>query len=526
MYTASTWRHHQCEGPSSAGRIRILTAFAITLEAVFLPLFVLGCFDGSDNKGELIPLTDVLEVVVGEFHSCALRRDGTVVCWGNNTYGQLGTEAEQDSFASMDPVGIIDEKIRGYSSHATKIKGLSGVRHIAAGANHNCALLSDRSVRCWGDSSSGQLGNGEFSLDACEGRPCSRTPVQVEGLENVVDLVLGQRHSCAIHQNGELSCWGSDVVGFASGLKSCDQEPCATIPKKVPLMRDVIQVMSGYNHACALLAGGAVVCWGENSLGQLGVSNPPYETIHDVSILSDLQQPSEVSLAGPAERILQQGSSTAFKDKSCVELQNGSLYCWGKNDWGQLGVGNQTEQSCWTGPNSSTACSTYPMKVAIEGEIETVVLAENTGCAITVDGRLYCWGRADSAQLGADAEIEDECHSGKLCSTTPVFIPTEAPIVDVALGLRYTCALRRDDEIDCWGWGFRSASQDLSKQIDCSSSLDACSVERHFSGKPKDLVMTHFDILCVLTQEGEVHCLQNFAVSRRTIQSAPLRVYR
>ncbi len=525
MSTASRWKHQPLADLSTARRIQILTTFAITIGVAFFPLSISGCFDDTDNKGDLIRLTGVLEVVVGEYHSCALRRDGTVVCWGNNTFGQLGTKAEQDSIEAADPVGIIDKKIRGFSRHATIVKGLSGVRHIAAGAHHNCALLEDRSVRCWGNSSSGQLGNGNFSLDTCEGQPCSREPVQVKGLENVVDLFLGQRYSCAVHQNGELSCWGSDVVGFANDLDICDQEPCATVPVKVPLEQNAIQVMAGFKHVCALLAGGIVVCWGDNSVGQIGVSNPPHQSVQDVDLLTYLRQPSEVSLEQPAERIDLTGSSTAFKHKSCVRLQDGSFYCWGRNDWGQLGVGNQTDERCWTGPDRWTACSTRPTKVAIAVGVEKVALAENTGCAITVDGHLYCWGRADLAQLGADAEIEDACNGEKLCSRTPVFIPTKAAIGDIALGWAYMCGLRDDNEIDCWGWEFRSADQDLTKQIDCSSSQDPCSVERHWSGRPKELVMTHFDVLCVLTQKGEVHCLEGFTVSKRSIQTAPLRVY-
>jgi len=499
----------------------------IALGAAFLPLFTFGCFDDSD-KGPLIRLTDVVEVAVGRYHSCALRSDGTVVCWGNNTYGQLGTETEQDSFETMDPVGITDEKIRGYSDHATIVKGLSGVQQIAAGAYHNCALLKDRTVRCWGDSASGQLGNGDFSLDTCEGRPCSRKPVQVKGLDEAVDLGLGERYTCAIHHNGALSCWGSDLVEFASDLEICDQKPCATVPVKVPLEQDAIQVVAGFTHACALLADGTVVCWGDNLVGQIGVLNPPYQSVQGVNRLTDLQQPSEVGLEEPAERITIPPSSDLFNlnQKTCARLRDGSLYCWGNDDWGQLGIGNQTSEQCWIGPARSYACSTRPMKVAVENEVKKYVLAENTGCAITVAGQLYCWGQADLAQLGADAKIEDQCRGDRLCTRTPVLIPTQTAIVDVTLGPLFTCGLRDDDEIDCWGWRFPYDDQDFSKVVDCSSSREPCSVERHWSGRPRKLFVSWKEELCVLTQEGEVYCsANNFNVSERTIRMTPLRVY-
>lgn len=526
MYTASILGIQYFWGSSTTRRIQILKVFIIATEVAFLPLFVFGCFADSDSKGEPIRLTDAVEVAVGDFHSCALRRDGTVVCWGNNSHGQLGIEAEQNTLEAMDPVGITDEKIRGYSRHATVVNGLSRVRHIAAGATHNCALLEDGTVRCWGDSSYGQLGNGDFSLDACEGWPCSRAPVQVKGLDNVVDLFLGERYTCALQENDELSCWGSDVVGFANDLESCDQEPCAVVPVKVPLGQDVIQVIVGYKHICALLADRTLVCWGDNSVGQIGVSNPPYRSVQGVPLFTNLQQPSEISLEQPAEPIKVPGSSVAFKHKTCVRLRDGSLDCWGQDDWGQLGVGDQRDERCWTGPNRSIACSTRPAKVLVDVEVQKYVLAENTGCAISVDGRLYCWGRADSAQLGADAEIADRCNGKNLCSRTPAFIPTKAAIVDAVLGSRYTCGLRNDNEVDCWGWGYLSANQDLSIQIDCSSSQEPCSVERHWSGAPRELIITHFDVLCVLTREGELYCLEDFAVSKRTIRSVPLKVYR
>jgi len=488
-------------------------------------LFVFGCFDDSGNKGELTRLTGVVEVAVGELHWCALRGDGTVVCWGNNTYGQLGTEAEQDSLEAMDPVGITDEKIRGYNANATVVKGLTEVRHIAAGARHNCAILEDGTVRCWGYSASGQLGNGEFSLDTCEGQPCSREPVEVKGLDNVVELALGLRFSCARRQNGALSCWGSGVTEFASDLERCDQEPCAIVPVRVPLEQDVIQLMAGYTHVCALLADGTVVCWGDNSVGQIGVSNPPYQSVRGVNLLTDVLLPSEVSLEEPAERISIPGSFFANRYKTCARVPGGALYCWGKNDLGQLGIGGETDEQCWTSWDYSIACSTHPMKVAIEVEVDKYVFAENSGCAIAFDGQLYCWGKANEADLGADAEIEDRCDSEKLCSKTPVSIPTGTPIVDVAMGSRYTCSLRDDDEIDCWGWDFPHADQDFSKEVDCSSSKDPCSVERHFTDRAKEFFINFLDQLCVLTQKGEIHCVSGFNVSKRSIRSAPVWVY-
>ncbi|MBN1655424.1 MAG: hypothetical protein JXA30_16785 [Deltaproteobacteria bacterium] len=512
-----------CEALLSGRRYRVPIKALVVCTAIYAILAVCGCVEEGRNRAEPVLLREVVDVAVGEAHSCAARRDGTVVCWGYNAGGQLGSDPEIDDFETLDPVGITTERVRGFSRHASAVEGLSAVRRIAAGANHTCVIVNDGSVWCWGDSASGQLGNGEFSLDSCEGRPCSRKPVRVKGINNAASLSLGERHSCALLDNGDLRCWGSLALGHASDdLVSCDGLPCATSPVHVDLADDVLEVKAGYQHTCALVESGAVFCWGQNPVGQVGISRETDVSVQGVDRPNAVDRPARVNLPEPAGQVAVAGSSVAYRNKSCARLLDGSYFCWGVNDRGELGIAPVQTERCGA---AQSFCATEPRELALEVAVERVILSEFTGCAVSIDGVLYCWGQDTLAQLGRDAQIQDRCVKEERCSRLPVKIPTRAKILDVALGHRYSCALQADERVVCWGWGYPMADTGSARPIDCSSSLDPCVVERTWAGRPKSLVMTHFDTFCVVTEQGELHCLGDFVPDLHAIESEPMQVY-
>jgi alpha-tubulin suppressor-like RCC1 family protein len=198
------------------------------------------------NPGTATPvavsgITTGSAITTGAYHSCALLGNGTVRCWGRNSQGQLGN----GTFTS--------------SSTSVAVAGLSGVAAVSGGGEHTCALLTDGTVRCWGGNTNGQLGNGTTTTVAA--------PVLVAGMTGVVGISAGWRHTCAVLSDGTIRCWGQNQ--FAQlGNGTTTQ---STVPVQVSGITGAVAVTAGwYHHSCALLGGGTVKCWGENTWGQFG----------------------------------------------------------------------------------------------------------------------------------------------------------------------------------------------------------------------------------------------------------------
>jgi len=185
-------------------------------------------------------LTGVTQLALGNRHSCALRSDGTVACWGDNASGELG-------------LGTVETAMAAPAS----VPGLTGVRAIEAGISHTCALLGDGTVRCWGGNTYGQVGDGTMVDQG--------TPTAVTGLRGVERLVVGMHHGCALAA-GRVSCWGYNSHGqLGDGT---------TVNRATPLMTSLVGITdlgAGYWHTCARSTGTTVWCWGWNLAGMLGI---------------------------------------------------------------------------------------------------------------------------------------------------------------------------------------------------------------------------------------------------------------
>jgi alpha-tubulin suppressor-like RCC1 family protein len=504
-------------GKVAQGRERM----AALLCALALSALPLSCEQGAEEP-QLVTLTGVRELVSALHHTCVLLDSGRAACWGLNDLGQLATQPSTGAFDVLDPLGIATTEEAYYNGHAAVIEPLAEVRQVATGDSHVCALLGDQTVSCWGDAGGGQLGAGDFSEHDCEGRPCNRRPVLVPGLEGVTELSLGGFHSCALDGAGRLRCWGSLAVGVETeSLSTCDGMPCATEPVRVPAPGQVVQVVSGFSHACMLLAEGEVRCWGVNALGSVGVVSPRVDTGFGVSVYSNVELPARVELPLPATALFAAGSGFY----SCAVLQDGALYCWGENTYGQLGAGEPGE-SCPEGGGDELYCSVTPLASGFEQQAELYAFGELHACAVTADGELYCWGYGARGQLGLEVELLSECADGRLCSPSPQLVPTESRTLDVAVGSRFTCVLQEDERVLCWGWGNpkKPVEDPEAQRLDCVFSDTPCQVEPSWEGSPERIFITQYDKLCVLTSEKELHCVRKFKSGSRVILMEPLLV--
>ena len=208
-------------------------------------------------------LSNVTQISAGGSYICALLADNTVACWGDNEYGQLGNGTTADS---STPVQVKD---------ATGTGTLSNVSQISVGHRHTCALLTDHTVDCWGESRYGELGNGA--------RIESLTPVKVKGvggrgeLSNVTQIRAGGYHTCAVRNDRKVDCWGWNYYGqLGNGVEITSSHHGVTTPVRVKgvgnkgTLSKVTQISVSFDHTCALLTDHVAYCWGDNGYGQLG----------------------------------------------------------------------------------------------------------------------------------------------------------------------------------------------------------------------------------------------------------------
>jgi hypothetical protein len=233
-------------------------------------------------------------IAAGIGHTCVVLSNGTVRCWGDNTYGQLGNGSTLPS-----PV-------------PAEVHGIRNAATITAGNAHTCALLSEGRMKCWGENSLGQLGNGS--------NIGSSIPVEVAGVAGVIAISARGNHTCSVLSDAAVRCWGADSrLGdehTADPISGMDGEANPS------------SAVAGETHACALVSGGRVRCWGDNKFGQLGTGNTaPSAT------------PVEINGLSHAEAI------AAGSYHTCVVLSNGTVQCWGGNLSGQLGNGKVIEST-------------------------------------------------------------------------------------------------------------------------------------------------------------------------------------
>lgn len=276
----------------------------------------LGGAPGSMPAPALALDADVLRVATGGNHTCALLKAGTMKCWGDAQYGALGSGGTSD----VNKPGL-------------QVPGVAGVKQMALGYRHTCALLTDGSVRCWGGNDLGQLGLGHF--DNLGDGPGELPPMETKVSDvndPVVQIAAGSRHTCAVLSSGKVRCWGSNSsgqVGAAFSDAAVGDKPGEMPPADVNLGEAAaVQVVAGSEHTCALLSNRKVKCWG---LGEAAGSDFFFDDIDEV----DEFPPPDIMLPGETEALASHlGSFT------CALLVDKSVRCWGHNSFGQLGVGN------------------------------------------------------------------------------------------------------------------------------------------------------------------------------------------
>lgn len=236
-------------------------------------------------------------VTVGGAHACAISTTDTAYCWGADSSGQLG-DARRINSTTPIPLAV------GFES--------SKWSRLSAGELHTCGISTGGFAYCWGENSSGQLGNGAPGPDA-------DTPTTVAGGLTFTEISAGGRHACGIATGGDLYCWGAND-SLQLGTSTAPNVVSST-PLLVSGISNVIQVSAGANHTCALVQGGQAYCWGSASWGQVG----------NGTTSGIVSSPAQVSGAQQFRSI------SAGRRHTCGVDTSNISWCWGSNVFGALG---------------------------------------------------------------------------------------------------------------------------------------------------------------------------------------------
>ncbi len=338
--------------------------------------------DAGTDGGVMVSPPLPPRLAAGHQSSCAALATGGPRCWGNNASGQLG-----DGTTTM-------------RTSATPVMGLASASVLGVGQGHACAL-DGSTLSCWGSNASGELGLGSTTPSS------SSSPLAVTALPSgtVEDVSLGAGHSCAIVE-GALYCWGDNGEGQL-GLGDRTPRPAPTAVA-LPGAERALRVDSFSVHTCALLASGAVACFGDNTENQ----------VHAGATTSDALSPMIVPGIADAADVATGSAHT------CVLRRDGTVWCWGSSFAGQIGDGVFR-------PVPMPVTSPTPT-AAIPDVVVQITAGSAHNCALTRGGLVYCWGDNSAGQVGRDSALE-------FMLDEPTLLGGLTAVGEVAAGSFHTC---------------------------------------------------------------------------------------
>ena len=259
-------------------------------------------------------LSNIVEISLGEYHTCARNTTGAIFCWGHNQQGELGIGATSES-------EILPQFVNFPSSSSTNFT------QIAVGGFHACAINEDKFCFCWGWNGHGQVGldpeNNPQNIDK------QITPVLLQGeQEPYKEVSLGYKHSCIIDVDDNLFCWGQnqyyEIGKFVD--ENNDNDNDIKVYALWFIKEKISKISLGKEHTCAINNTGHVFCWGQNNyINTLPLQSTNYNrTDYSPISIQELSDITDISL----------GTS-----HTCATNDTGSVFCWGENDRGQLGIG-------------------------------------------------------------------------------------------------------------------------------------------------------------------------------------------
>jgi alpha-tubulin suppressor-like RCC1 family protein len=413
---------------------------SIGLALVVLMLVPGRALSAERSQAQITSLNQSLRFVAldaGFAYTCGLEQNGAVLCWGSGARGQIGDgQLISTAFPTRiaDPGGPVSAFGSGYDHNCAIVNAIAlcwgwnlrrqlsfsdgrnravptqasdpngDYTHIAMGPDHTCAVTTTGGMRCWGSNASGELGTGSVSTTP---RPTPQAVLRSAGQEltGIATVSVGDDHSCALTVSGGIKCWGDNSLGALGVIdddlaigdaRVTDDEPTPYPVDVVGLSSGVRALAAGDFHTCALTTVGQVKCWGDNTYSQIGTG-----------LGSRVRTPRDV-LPGITMKAISGGLF-----HSCAVTPAGDVYCWGANAYGQLG-------------NGRASFSGAPQRVQNLPPMEAVAAGGEHTCATGPSGA-YCWGRNHQGQLG-DGTVNNSLVPVKVLNTGEPPAPQTASI--------------------------------------------------------------------------------------------------
>jgi alpha-tubulin suppressor-like RCC1 family protein len=362
----------------------------------------LGVGDNTDRNSPVQVGTDMnwTAIAADDSHTMALKSDGSLWAWGDNYRGKLGVGGETDRNSPVQ-VGIEPDWTT-----------------IAAGYNHSVALQVDMSLYAWGHNYYGQLGTGNTAT--------YYTPVYITHTELTWKAIAGTQHTLASKSNGTLWAWGYNNSGQLGDGTTTNSSIAVRVkgPNGFGYLNDAVAIAAGYYHSVALQTDGKLYAWGENNIGQLGDGCTIGDNCTDSNFPVQVKGPSGSGYLTDVVAI------AAWRHHTLALKSDGTLYAWGYNYYGELGVGDNTHR-------------TSPDQVGTDTNWVAIAAGYNHTLALKSNGTLWAWGRNEYGQLG-DGTSGDSNNEN-----TPVQVLTD--VVAIAAGTYHSLALKSDGTLHAWG---------------------------------------------------------------------------
>ncbi|MBA88500.1 MAG: hypothetical protein CMB16_04460 [Euryarchaeota archaeon] len=364
------------------------------------------------------------------------------------------TPFADQNFKSSDSSPPIEEEL---NENVAMGAGQTGnADSLALGLDSACAIGASGNIKCWGDGSDGQLGLGNTqNIGDSSDETGTDLPFVNLGTNASVDkIVMGDKHSCALFTNGSVKCWGeSSVLGLGystndGGFGDGYLETGDTLPfLQFPTGRHATMIEAGKSHTCAVMDNNDLICWGDNSKGQLGLG----DTAHRGDAPSEIGSNFAVTSV-PTGRTID--SMALGWDHTCVVWDNNSVSCWGGNDNGQLGLDSTTD----IGDSAGEMGDNLDF-LDLPGTSSAITAGDGFTCAVVDDSgtdRAFCWGLNDFGQLGIESTINVGDGSGGSMSSIS-YADLNYEVISIDAGEDHVCAIVRYSSyyktVQCWGNG-------------------------------------------------------------------------
>lgn len=375
-------------------------------------------------------------VTTGDKHTCAIKADRTLMCWGSNATGLLGLNSS-DISNRTNPTAV----------------ALSNLSAVAVGITHSCALTSAGAVYCWGWNYQSPIGNGVTESSA--GSSTTYLAPVLANITSATAITAGKYYNCALKSDGSVWCWG-----FNSGSQLGSSGTPLSTPTQIGGGLSGVKAISGWSaHTCAITSSNGVICWGTDTAGELGDGNntgystTTPKTVVTASGVSPPQLTNVVSIA-------------AGHQFSCAVKSDGTVWCWGSNGYGTLGASIL-----------ASGYSTFARQISSISNAVQVAAGERHACALISDGSVKCWGANPFGQIG-NGTVSGDDYPGGVCGSTnstpgscsaptsysnmnlnsPPLVTTPATVnlggrfaIAIRTGTQNSCALLSDNTVMCWG---------------------------------------------------------------------------